>query len=181
MLLSPSSGVPKFSLISELGLGWMFLMIFWGRGLLQWFSNVFAWGRIALPLPGARLSNLLSFALRSFCSLNTFPTALEDGDENGGSQCPASRSRGLGTPLLNEPSKKSSQSLPSPWSLTALRHHPACDWVFLSLVHHPVWSLQTQQIPTAPSGGGMGKSPRICHLLGICLKSSGPTVPRITV
>ena len=61
----------------------MFLLIFWGRGLLQWFSNVFARGGLALPLPGVGLNNLLRFALRSFCSLQAFLTASEEKSENG--------------------------------------------------------------------------------------------------
>jgi len=48
---SPSAGVLPFSLIGKLGLGWLFSLIFWGRGLLPWFPNVFARGGIAPPLP----------------------------------------------------------------------------------------------------------------------------------
>ena len=59
----PSAGVLQFSKISKLDLGWMFLLVFWGRGLLPRFSDVFAQGGIAPPLPGARLSNLFHIAL----------------------------------------------------------------------------------------------------------------------
>ena len=101
------------------------------------------------------------------------------------SQSPPRRSRELGAPLLSEPPEKSSQSLPSPRSPAALRAHPACDRAFLSLAPDLVWSLQTQQIPVVHSPpllpGEEGESPRICRLLGPCWRSSGPTVPRITV
>ena len=101
------------------------------------------------------------------------------------SQSPPRRSRELGVPLLSAPPEKSSQSLPSPRSPAALRAHPACDRAFLSLaptpggVSKPSRSPRCTPAPLLP--GEEGESPRICRLLGPCWRSSGPTVPRITV
>ncbi len=143
----------------------------------RWNCPALAW---------SRLSNLLGFALGSFCSLQAFCTALEDESENGGLPISPWRSQELGAPLPSEPPEKSSQSLPSPWSLATLRAHLACDRAFLSLAPDPGWSLQAQQIPVVRSRakllpGVEGESPRICHLLGPCWKCSGLTVLRITV
>lgn len=105
-------------------------------------------GEVACPWQGAKLSKQLQIALCGFCSLKAFCAALEDENEN--SSLPIS---GPGTepgdPLLCVPSQKSSRSLLSPRSPATLHAHPACDRAFLTLVHGPVWSLPTQQIPAA--------------------------------
>lgn len=44
--------------------------------------------------------------------------------------------------LLNAPSEKSSQFVPSPWSAAALCALQACSPLFLSVAHSPVWSLK---------------------------------------
>ena len=43
-------------MIGKLGLSWMFLLIFWGRGLLHWFSGVFPGAEFHPLCQRARLS-----------------------------------------------------------------------------------------------------------------------------
>ena len=63
----------------------MFLLIFWGRGLLP-FPCVFAGDGMESHCSclGAGLTNLLQIVLCGFCSLKAFCLALEDEGENGG-------------------------------------------------------------------------------------------------
>ena len=40
IVFSPRAGFLQFFVVCKLGLTWMFLLIFWGKGLLCWFSVV---------------------------------------------------------------------------------------------------------------------------------------------
>jgi len=136
-------------------------------------------------IAGAGLSNLLGFALVSFCSLQAFRRALDSESEMVAFQSLVWRGRELGSPLLSEPPEKSSQSLPSPQCPAALCAHPAYDQVFLSLaltrwgVSKPSRSLWCAPVLLLP--GEEEESPRTCCLLGPCWRSRGPTVLWITV
>jgi len=122
---------------------------------LPWFPNVFAGGGIAPPLP-SWLSNLLGFALGSFCSLQAFRIALEDESENGGlpiSALEELRTRGPAPQCA--PREKQSVT---PISPVSSRTPCSPSQAFLSLAPDPMWSLETQQIPvvrfhaTSPRG-----------------------------
>lgn len=152
ILCSPRARVLRFSVFGKLGPSPMFLLIFWERGLLYWFSGVFAhWNCTTLAggtcsVRGYRLfcvafvpwklSALLYFFYFFFFLLyfrgrewKWWPPHLQP------------QSWKLGAPLLSAPSGKSSQSLLSLWSLFSLCAYPACDWAFLSQSHDPVWSF----------------------------------------
>lgn len=81
-------------------------------------------------------------------------TALEDGNEER-----------PWPPLFSGPSRKSSPSLLSPWFLSTLCDHPACDPVFLFQACDPNSSLQTLQCATTLLllGGGDGDLTALCR------------------
>ena len=135
--------------MGKLGLGWMFLLIF-GGGACYIDSQVFLFQvELYCPCQGARLSNLLWFALSGFCSLKAFPAALEDKNENGSLLISSLEPNALGpTPQCGLRGK---QSLPSPWSPATLHAHRASEPAFLTQAYDPVWSLQTHQTPAVGS------------------------------
>ena len=78
----------------------------------------------------------LWMALCGLCFLKAFHAALEDESENDSLPFSSAGAKIL-APLLSAPTGKSSPSLLSPWSLSTLHAHPACDQVFLSQAHDP--------------------------------------------
>ena len=54
IVFSPRAGVLQFCELCKLGLTWMFLLIFWGKGLLCWFSGVVSLAVLHCPCQGGR-------------------------------------------------------------------------------------------------------------------------------
>ena len=151
-----------------------------GRACCADSQGSFPWLSCTALARGAGLSHMLQIALCGFCSLKAFRTTLED--ENGNVSLPVS-SPGAGCwhPLLfSVPSRRSCQTLLSPWFLSALCVHPACDRAFLSQPCHPLWSFQTLLPPvacihTTPPWDGREILPWLCGFLGHHSESSRPT------
>ena len=92
----------------------MFLLVFWGKGLLHSFSGVFAGGaELQPPCQGAgfSISGSRLHHVTLFFSLKAFSTGQE---EHGGTPASSPGAESLHPPLFSEPSQKSNHScLPS--------------------------------------------------------------------
>ena len=147
MLYSPSACVLQDSVFGRLDLGWMFLLNFWGEGLVALILRCL-WPRwdCTEPLPGGQAKSCAQDCSRWLLfpegSLHSFrgwtckwwPPSLQPWSQE------------LMSPLFSAPSGKSIHSLLSPRSLSTLRVHPDCDCFYLRHMT-PVLSLQTTQTP----------------------------------
>lgn len=57
-IYSPSPGVFQSCLVSKLAIRLFFLLVFWGRGLLHWFSGVCFWVELHCQVAGLSISSL---------------------------------------------------------------------------------------------------------------------------
>ena len=177
IVFSPRAGVLQFCELCKLGLTWMFLLIFWGKGLLCWFSGVVSLAVLHCPCQGGRA---VSYA-PDYSMWLLFPEGFPHHFRGWEWKCePPSVQPWSWILAPSVPSRRSCQTLLSPWFLSALCVHTACDWAFLSQPCHPLWSFQTLLPPvacihTAPPGGGREVLTWFCHLLGHHSESSHPT------
>ena len=149
-------------MISKLGISQKFLLVFWGRGLLHWFSGVCP-GGIAPPLPEgqAECKQLQKpvWGMKIAAPWSLIPEL---------KVCTPCSLQWAGT----EKQSIAPISLVSVWTLCS----PRLLWAFLSQACDPPLSLQTLQTPvvgtcTVPPRGGRGILPQSCLLLGPCLES----------
>ena len=176
IVFSPRAGVLQFCELCKLGPTWMFLLIFWGKGLLCWFSGVVSLAVLHCPCQGGRA---VSYA-PDYSMWLLFPEGFPHHFRGWEWKCePPSVQPWSWILAPSVPSRRSCQTLLSPWFLSALCVHTACDRAFLSQPCHPLWSFQTLLPPvacihTAPPGGGREVLPWVCCLLCHHSESSRP-------
>lgn len=134
--------VLQFSMIGNLGVSQLFLLVFWRRGLLHWFSCP-CWGGIAPPLPGGQAqckwppdcTMWLCFAPQRLSS-----------PMRGNENCSTPISGPAAEPPILYWALTGKESITLVFPRFCLSSfHPAYDRLFLSQAHDPVLSLQTLQ------------------------------------
>lgn len=186
VLFSSRAEVLPFFMISKLRASGLLLLVFWGRGLLSWFSGVLALVEICLPCQGARL-NVSGFRLHYmvlFYSLKAFST---DGRDENVSTPSLALELKVGTPHSSvSPQRKQSITLVSLVSVCSLCSPSLWPSVF-DLRHTTlIWVSKLYRFPVELTciihpRGRRGASPHFCLLLGGGPESSPVTLQRFAV